>query len=480
MVSMAVMLMATAIYQSHRQARQAAIKHAGNITLVTQRGLLRHFAFFDSTLAAIGERYRQVLHFPVTNDQLGSLLFSGAQSNDFIVETAVLDAHGHLVSASRKASALLRNEFSDMPFFLAHRDNPASKLFISRPIRLSPSYSVIVLSRRIDDAQGVFAGVAMMVLDLSYLRWMLEGVDVGDKGSFAIYSKDGTPYMRVPYEAGVTPKALSNNPEFAQVKKLFDRDSGTFSWKSVNDGLERLYAFHVITGTDLVVFAGYSNAAIYGFWNITLVILLVASALFIVSGIYFSRQLAREFIARHATEKALENMAHTDRLTGLTNRHQLDQTLAAQWHAWELGRLRQLSVIFLDVDFFKLYNDFYGHLEGDKVLQQIAVQLRASVLREDDLAARYGGEEFVVVLPGADALSAAKVAERIRAAIAALAIPHARSSIGHVTVSLGVASADRGQQTRVEDLLASADQALYRAKSRGRNTVEAAALASVS
>ena len=170
--------------------------------------------------------------------------------------------------------------------------------------------------------------------------------------------------------------------------------------------------------------------------------------------------------------RASMEMAITDALTGLYNRRYLETHLAEViTHAVNRGRL--VSVLTLDVDFFKSVNDTYGHDAGDRVLQELAGRLRA-IIRNSDLACRTGGEEFVVVLPGTDLHTAERVGERVRKMVAAkpfLAAPGCHLS---VTISLGVASLLNVDDTP-EDLLKRADRALYRAKREGRNRVSLSA-----
>ncbi|HKT01718.1 MAG TPA: diguanylate cyclase [Rugosimonospora sp.] len=165
----------------------------------------------------------------------------------------------------------------------------------------------------------------------------------------------------------------------------------------------------------------------------------------------------------------LELLAVTDALTGLPNRRRLIETLAAEWtHA--LRSHTPIALAMIDVDHFKLYNDHYGHLAGDECLARVAAAI-ASNLRETDVVARYGGEEFAVVLPGTDRRIGAKVAERVRAAVAALAVPHQTSHHGIVTVSVGLAATVPAPHATAEQLLETADNGLYEAKHRGRNQV---------
>jgi diguanylate cyclase (GGDEF)-like protein len=134
-----------------------------------------------------------------------------------------------------------------------------------------------------------------------------------------------------------------------------------------------------------------------------------------------------------------------------------------------------LSLVLIDVDHFKRYNDHYGHLAGDDCLRAVAGHVASIVLRDSDLPARYGGEEFVLLLPGSTAPGAAEVAERLRRAVHDANLPHAASPIGRVTISLGVASLAPGQYDLPAQLVTLADQALYQAKQAGRNQIFLAA-----
>lgn len=171
-----------------------------------------------------------------------------------------------------------------------------------------------------------------------------------------------------------------------------------------------------------------------------------------------------------SANRELSRQATVDGLTQIANRRHFDERLAAEW-ARMRREGRPLSLILGDVDFFKRYNDHYGHQQGDECLKAVARTLRSCARRPADLAARYGGEEFALILPGIPVEGALFVAERIRFEIAAAGLAHARSEVSdRVTLSLGVtATAPRDSDLMPEDLLKSADDALYRAKAEGRN-----------
>lgn len=178
-----------------------------------------------------------------------------------------------------------------------------------------------------------------------------------------------------------------------------------------------------------------------------------------------------------ALYRRLGIMAIRDPLTGLRNRRSFDE-----YARWTLGRRTNtgLAYLLLDIDFFKQFNDRYGHSAGDACLQRIATTLNGALFRSVDVVARYGGEEFVILLPDTTVEGAREVAERIRLRVEALGIPHAGSAIGPcVTLSIGVAYAPATSSADADRLFAEADRALYEAKTRRNATVVAEPLAEV-
>lgn len=172
-----------------------------------------------------------------------------------------------------------------------------------------------------------------------------------------------------------------------------------------------------------------------------------------------------------AANARLEDLSRCDPLTGLANRRQFDEMKETEFRrAQRLGQ--PLSVLVCDVDYFKRYNDAYGHAQGDECLKQLAGLLSQTFSRAGELPARIGGEEFAVLLPGLDEYQALAAAERMRLALLALHIPHIDSAVApQVTISAGVAEFDPATMDRFDTLLLQADNALYRAKNAGRNQV---------
>ncbi|MBA3947574.1 MAG: diguanylate cyclase [Herpetosiphonaceae bacterium] len=174
----------------------------------------------------------------------------------------------------------------------------------------------------------------------------------------------------------------------------------------------------------------------------------------------------------HALRQAnaeLIHLSYRDALTGVANRRQFDMTLTTEWRRATRSQ-QPLSLLLLDIDDFKHYNDTYGHLAGDACLQQVAQAVQQRVRRSGDLVARYGGEEFAVLLPGSDLASAGALAATLHQAIRDLALPHASSPTANiVTMSVGVATVVPQAGERETTLVAAADAALYAAKRGGRD-----------
>ncbi|WP_127478080.1 diguanylate cyclase [Sulfurivermis fontis] len=169
----------------------------------------------------------------------------------------------------------------------------------------------------------------------------------------------------------------------------------------------------------------------------------------------------------------LQRISAQDGLTGIANRRSFNQALEREW----LRAMRQqtpLSALLIDIDYFKQYNDHYGHQAGDECLKSIASALSLAVQRPTDMVARYGGEEFVLLLPETDRRGALLIAERLQQLINRLAIPHALSPLGQVGMSIGICTLIPQRDQPSQRLVACADRALYRAKAAGRNRIEVA------
>jgi diguanylate cyclase (GGDEF)-like protein len=178
-----------------------------------------------------------------------------------------------------------------------------------------------------------------------------------------------------------------------------------------------------------------------------------------------------DITAHKATEDELRRASYTDQLTGLPNRRHFRDYLNVEWS--RAARMRTpLTLAMVDIDFFKRFNDTYGHQAGDTCLVDVAQCLKRTSRRTADLTARYGGEEFVVVLPDVEREAAAQHSEKLRAAVEALQVPNDDSEAARVvTISVGVATTVPDEHHSIRTLIEAADKALYQAKSGGRNRV---------
>ena len=184
-----------------------------------------------------------------------------------------------------------------------------------------------------------------------------------------------------------------------------------------------------------------------------------------------SMAVRRESLLREQAHVLL-SQSLSDGLTGVGNRRYFDVCIDKEWRASKRNN-KPLSLLLIDVDHFKRYNDRYGHQQGDLCLQQVAAAMRNALPRTADMLFRYGGEEFCALLPEMRSADAVEVAEKLRASVQSLALPHANAPAGIVSVSIGVASHNQRSHTDYGQLIQAADDALYEAKHAGRNIVRA-------
>ncbi|HEY8091583.1 MAG TPA: diguanylate cyclase [Polyangiaceae bacterium] len=181
------------------------------------------------------------------------------------------------------------------------------------------------------------------------------------------------------------------------------------------------------------------------------------------------RKRTEEKVAR--LQRELEDLSFKDGLTGVANRRRFDTLLDSEWKSAQRGRT-PLSLLLIDIDFFKQYNDHYGHVRGDECLKRVAAALAAGATRPRDVVARYGGEEFAILLPETDAGGAIHVADACRTALLADQIPHAASSVGNiVSVSMGCGTVVPGAEDVATGFVEQVDGGLYGAKQGGRNRI---------
>ncbi|WP_213999982.1 diguanylate cyclase [Arsukibacterium sp.] len=245
-----------------------------------------------------------------------------------------------------------------------------------------------------------------------------------------------------------------------------------------NEDIRSVLCIAMLAGQQLIGFVGCDMVARQRNWTsndlrrIKLVGEMIANSIQNVNYRISLQQIQQELLAAN---QELQKQANQDGLTGLANRRHFDEKLLEELQRSARSKL-PLSLILLDIDLFKPFNDHYGHQAGDEALQQVATALRKEARRQGEVAARYGGEEFALILPGCDTDACLEVAERVQQHIKALQIQHSQSDVArYLTASIGCYTVIADKNTSAKQLLSKADQALYQAKAAGRNTIISAA-----
>ena len=335
--------------------------------------------------------------------------------------------------------------------------------------RLAHSEWIMAVSRRINLPDGSFGGVVLATIRLDYFRKFYEDFSIGEQGTILMKHDDARLVLKIPYDGGV--------PEVAEMPfRLYSQGLG---------GRATIISCRKISAYPLVVLTVLSQDEVLSGWrNDAYLHLAALSALILLIG-FFGRRLLSQLHSRLIIEERfkassdelkvsnqrLSNLALHDGLTGLANRRSFDEALTVEFsRAQRAGN--SLGLVMVDVDFFKQYNDIYGHVAGDECLKKIARVVATGMRRAGDMAARYGGEEMVLLLPGSDIDGAVSLAESLRRGIENAGIAHAGSPLRKVTVSIGVAVFPLiKMEMLATTLLNAADHALYQAKASGRNNV---------
>ncbi len=395
----------------------------------------------------------------------------------------VYDEHGNWITSSQAQVSYNLNN-SDREYFIWHRTHTDRGPHIGKPvISRSTGLWIIPVTRRFNHDDGSFAGVVLASVRLDYFSRFYGSFNIGQAGAMSMALENGTLLVRRPYNAANIGASMASSPVYANYRHSPGR--GSLIVKSIYDGVTRLNSFQQVDGWPVFVTAAFSRDEILEeWWRRTLLHslgILVLVSILGVAGTHLVRQInlraraQQDLLQAHraleSINATLQKMAAQDGLTGLANRRQFDTRLAE-----EFGRAAReqttLALIMIDVDFFKKYNDLYGHPAGDDCLRAISHAIDDLVHRPGDLAARYGGEEMVVLLPNTDTAGARILAERFCAAVRALEIIHAGNPTSFVTISAGVhAITPRPDQEAFATLVQPADQALYQAKESGRNRV---------
>ena len=393
------------------------------------------------------------------------ILFGKSAGSPYVDRILIINAAGRLLTDSTGTMSL-GTDLSQKEYFQYWQSHRTDLPHFSRPNlgRFPTGRESITLSRRLT-VRGRFAGVVVAVIPLPRVQPTLD-IAPGRKGAINLFALDGTIVVRNP---AIKPGASHNIGGSVTFERMKREGTGHFVGRSAVDGEQRLYTFTRLQNLPFILDVAVSTETIMlPWWKRALPPILACLAL--CAGVVALAMLfQRELIRREQLEVKLEALAATDSLTGLPNRRSFDAAFQREMRrATRTGSA--LSLLMIDIDQFKAFNDFYGHVAGDRALQQVASVISGVARREADQPARLGGEEFAILLPGTDEAGAAACGEQLLEHLRLLHLEHARSSVGYLTASVGVASR---QSVDVDEaaLMRVADGALYEAKARGRNTV---------
>ena len=397
------------------------------------------------------------------------VLFDRAATAKDMGSILVTDRLGKVLLDSRSLVPPEAN-YSGQDFFQVHVRQADAGLYIGRPWVASDGQYLIGFSRRISNPDGSFGGIVAGSMRLSYFHSLFSKLKYGPKDSMNLISADGTILMRAPFDIDTIGQSLRKARVFQQFPQA---QNGWYETTSILDGVRRLFIFQQVGHHPMVIVQGVSLETIYADWwrEVWLIgsIMLALCAITMALTVFLVLALQR----RTAAENQLALLASTDSLTGLCNRRKFDEVLSGEWRRSQRSA-GPLALLMIDADSFKAYNDAHGHQAGDAALASIAECIANGAKRASDLSARYGGEEFVVLLPGESTAGACRIAEEIRASVLSLRNQqHGRPDICP-TVSIGVASMVPQVGLAPQDLIKSADLALYEAKHAGRNRTVAA------
>lgn len=349
------------------------------------------------------------------------------------------------------------------------------------------------VSRRLNKPDGSFAGTVTVGVDPTYFSRFYREMDLGDDYCIGIVGRDG--YVRV-RQIGSRIDIGTDIRRDSVFLHLSDNSAGSFIDVAGVDNVRRIFNYHSMADYPLSIIIGvredaamaecYQRRLGYCLAAAAVTLLILAFSIFL--GRLVSQKAAAEDALRQANEQLearvnerteelaaanqeLHRLSVLDGLTGIANRRYFDQYLEREWKC-AMRRRKIIALLMVDIDYFKAYNDTYGHQMGDDCLKTVAGAIAARAKRATDLVARYGGEEFAIILPSTAETSVMVIAEDIRKHIEDLAIEHKSAPNGRLTISIGVAVVIPRPPQSQQILLALADAALYAAKRLGRNRIE--------
>ncbi|HWE72866.1 MAG TPA: sensor domain-containing diguanylate cyclase [Stellaceae bacterium] len=470
------------VWQDRDREIAASARETGNLARALGEDAEDVFRVSDGFLMGLRERVEHDGTGPAKLVRLHNFMTSRLPTLQGVRSLAVLDAKGNVIVGT--ASNWTGLNLADSVYFRFHRDHPDRTTHYNHPISDPMGGEwLIPLTRRLNNPDGSFAGVAVAALDMDYFDRFFQTFSIGQHGSIFLALDDGTLLARRPFDPSLIGSDVTKGSVFNAIRKA--NPIGSIETRAPSDGIVRMNSYRLLTEYPLVVSVALQKDEILEPWlgrtwsDFSGDIGLAAGLG--VFGLLLVRQMGFRGQAQKATEAAkreledayrrLEVIAQEDALTGLGNRRRFDEMLDNEFsRATRSGTC--LSLILIDIDYFKRFNDRYGHPAGDECLRAVARAVKGALRRPGDLAMRYGGEELAILLPDTPEQGALAVAAGIRDAVRGLGLAHEDSPKQIVTLSLGVASLTPTRDQHVaRDLVKAADELLYAAKANGRDVV---------
>ncbi|KFX19394.1 sensor domain-containing diguanylate cyclase [Pectobacterium betavasculorum] len=485
-ITTVVALNGWAVFNSHQQLIDSTERNAKNLSLSLARHAEDTFLQVDILLQDLQERIEQDGQSSVQLNRLGDILRSRKAALPQLHGIFIYDDKGEwLVNSGIAKPANVNN--ADREYFKYHQNNVSQSIHIGSVIQSRSTGDLIVpVSMRINKPDGSFNGVLLATLSLNYFKQYYGYYSMGNMDVLAILLSDGRILYGRPYDDSYINRNVSSGPLFSE--HLKQSESGTSTFVSTLDHIERIYGYTKLKRYPIVIAAGFDLGLVLNKWKsdslvygvITLILLFTITLL----GLIVLRQVRMNLknqidltIVRDeltSVNHTLQALALFDGLTGLANRRQFDIFL--QQTLLRAAETRQcMALIMIDVDAFKKYNDYYGHVAGDECLRKIGNALSKMPKRKEDLVARYGGEEFAIIITDTDKQSATTLAQRALDSVREEKIAHEMTLFSEkiVTISAGVYvfSVDNPPPAAAA-IIDIADIALYHAKNNGKNRFE--------
>ncbi|MGM3176095.1 sensor domain-containing diguanylate cyclase [Dickeya lacustris] len=465
---------------SYQRALDDAEKNAINLSVAMSRQAQDTFAPIE---VAMDGMLKGLSHIGMLDStRVKSVLDSHRAVLPQLVGLYLFDEKGNLIASTSNGPLYIYNA-SRREYFSFLKQNDTPSLYIAKVAVSNISHKrVIPVAKRVNGPNGEFKGVFLASVDHNYFGNFYSYFNLDYNGVLSLMNTDGHAIYLYPHLDQYINSDFSSGGLFE--KSRLEHGSGSGTWRTTLDGRVRILAYVKLQRYPLIVAASLDKAAIQQRWladNMPAILLNIL-VLFAIGfpGSIVLRQVrqtvrASDDISRLHQEmtdknKALQQLALLDPLTKLANRRRFDRYLTQALLNAQQEDL-PMTLIMLDVDFFKRYNDTYGHVQGDHCLMQIGAVLAEMPLPDHALVARYGGEEFAIILPGLSGEQGEALGIQVVEQIRARAIAHQASLLAHqvVTVSVGVYAYSSANPCSQQRLKEGADQALYLAKKKGRD-----------